>query len=179
MTVTIRPLTQAEVPAFWQLAYSDPAAEWAMWNGPYFNDPMPTQAEFAATAQQRWVQNPLRRVILLDGALVGSVTAYYDDKPLNQWLEVGLAVFQADRWGQHIGRTALTLWLDHLFATTPLPHLGFTTWSGNERMMRLGAAVGMQCEGRIRQVRYWQGRYYDSVKYGILRSEWAARRKAD
>jgi RimJ/RimL family protein N-acetyltransferase len=30
----------------------------------------------------------------------------------------------------------------------------------------------MQKEAQVRQVRYWQNRYWDSVKYGILREEW-------
>lgn len=61
------------------------------------------------------------------------------------------------------------MWIDHLFDdVTDLPHIGFTTWSGNKRMMQLG----MKLEGQIRQVRFWQGEYYDSVKYGVLRSEW-------
>lgn len=82
-------------------------------------------------------------------------------------------IYQTDLWGQHVGRLALTQWVAHLFETFDLPHIGFTTWSGNPRMMRLGEAVGMQLEGRIRQVRYWQGQYYDSMKYGVLREEWA------
>jgi len=35
--------------------------------------------------------------------------------------------------------------------------------------------LGFLKEGQIRKVRYYQGQYYDSVKYGILREEWAAR----
>ena len=38
-------------------------------------------------------------------------------------------------------------------------------------MMRVGEKSGMTKEGTIRQVRYWQGRYYDSVKYGVLRHD--------
>jgi len=58
-----------------------------------------------------------------------------------------------------------------------LPHIGLTTWSGNQRMMHLATAIGLNLEGRIPQVRYWQGQYYDSVKYGILRSDWLNRRQ--
>jgi RimJ/RimL family protein N-acetyltransferase len=62
--------------------------------------------------------------------------------------------------------------LEHLLTVYPeLTHVGFTTWSGNLGMMRLGERSGMQLEGRIRKVRYWQGKYYDSIKYGLLRTE--------
>lgn len=52
-----------------------------------------------------------------------------------------------------------------------------TTWSGNPRMMSLALKLGFQQEARLRKVRYYDGKYYDSVKYGVLRSEWQARRK--
>ena len=44
-------------------------------------------------------------------------------------------------------------------------------------MIGLAKAVGMQEEARVRQVRYYQDRYWDSVKYGILREEWQAGRQ--
>lgn len=172
MTVTIRALRKEEAAQFWQLAFSNPDAEWTKWNGPYFHDQLPTKADFLKTADQKWVDQPFRQVIEVDGVLVGSVTAYYEDGVLQQWLEMGIAIYQTEQWGRHIGRQALGQWIGKLFEITTLPHLGFTTWSGNERMMRLGDSLGMRQEGRIRQVRYWQGRYYDSVKYGILRNEW-------
>ncbi len=50
-----------------------------------------------------------------------------------------------------------------------------TTWSGNPRMMSLALKLGFQQEARLRKVRYYQGKYYDSVKYGVLRSEWQER----
>lgn len=39
-------------------------------------------------------------------------------------------------------------------------------------MMHLAEKIGLKKEAQIRRVRYFQGFYYDSVKYGILRSEW-------
>lgn len=52
-----------------------------------------------------------------------------------------------------------------------LPHVGFTTWSGNKGMQVLGEKVGMTKEGVIRNVRYWKSEYYDAIKYGLLRNE--------
>lgn len=172
MTVTIRPLRHDEVRQFWQLAFSDPNAEWAKWDGPYFEHQPPTETEFLATAGANWVNQPLRQMIVVDGQLVGAVTAYYEDGSLQRWLEVGIAIYRDDLWGQQIGKKALQQWLDYIFEYVDLPHVGFTTWSGNQRMVRLGDALGMKLEGRIRQVRFWQGQYFDSVKYGILRDEW-------
>ncbi|QOS99219.1 GNAT family N-acetyltransferase [Brevibacterium sp. JNUCC-42] len=48
-------------------------------------------------------------------------------------------------------------------------------WSGNERMIGLAQKCGMHEEGRIRQARIVRGAY-DSIKMGILRSEWQAKK---
>lgn len=37
--------------------------------------------------------------------------------------------------------------------------------------MRVSEKLGLKLEGQIRQVRWWQGQYWDSMKYGILRNE--------
>lgn len=172
-TITLKPLTLAELPAFWQLAYSDPQAEWARFNGPYFRDEMPTRREFVQEiGPENYVANPNRQAIWADDKLVGMVSAYYDDGALLRWLDVGITIYDERLWGRGIGRAALELWITHLFTVINLPHIGLTTWSGNPRMMGLAERLGMTLEARVRQVRYWQGKYYDSIKYGVLRDEW-------
>lgn len=172
--IEIRPLRQDELTQFWQLAFSNPQTEWTKWNGPYFHNVLPTQETFInKIAQESWLNNDLRWVITYNNLLVGSLSAYYEDGHLKHWLDVGIVIYKENMWGQHIGQQALGMWIDHLFDdVTDLPHIGFTTWSGNKRMMHLGDQLGMKLEGQIRQVRFWQGEYYDSVKYGVLRSEW-------
>lgn len=172
--IKIRPLRPYELEAFWQLAFSNPNAEWTKWNGPYFHDQLPTKTDFLTNiGPSDWLNNDYRWVITIDQQLVGALFAYFDDGNLKRWLDIGITIYTDDAWGNHIGSTALKLWIDHLFTdVTQLPHIGFTTWSGNKRMMALGDRIGMKLEGQIRQVRYWQGQYYDSIKYGILKKEW-------
>ena len=40
-------------------------------------------------------------------------------------------------------------------------------------MMKCSLKIGMTLEGRIRKVRYHNNKFYDSMKYGILKDEWA------
>ena len=64
-------------------------------------------------------------------------------------------------------------WVSDTFNTyAEIEHVGLTTWSGNIRMMKVAERIGMQQEACIRKVRYHNGYYYDSVKYGVLREEW-------
>ncbi len=85
---------------------------------------------------------------------------------------MGIVLYSVDRWGKGIGTDVLRAWMNHLFTTMPLVRVGFTTWSGNKRMIRVGEKLGMQMEARLRKVRYYNGEYYDSIRMGILREEW-------
>lgn len=173
MNITLKSLTTDELVTFWQLAFSNPNAEWTKWNGPYFNDQLPSQSTFINTiGPEQYVHNPFREVIYVDQRMVGLVTAHYADYPLSRWLEVGIVIYQTDNWQLGIGQQALRNWITKLWTITDLPHIGLTTWSGNQRMCHLAERIGLQKEGQIRQVRYWQNEYWDSVKYGVLRSEW-------
>ncbi|WP_225419638.1 GNAT family N-acetyltransferase [Lapidilactobacillus wuchangensis] len=169
MAVTIKPLTASDILPLWQLAYGKGNSEWQNWNGPYFHDPVLTLAEF----QQKFKShNWMRQGIWVDQTLVGEVSAYYEDGPLQRWLDVGIVIYQQQSWQHGIGTQALKLWLDLVFAQTDLPHVGLTTWSGNVRMMRVAEKLGLNLEARVPQVRFWQGKYWDSVKYGVLRTDW-------
>lgn len=40
-------------------------------------------------------------------------------------------------------------------------------------MMRVAEKLGMKKEAHLRKVRYFEGVYYDSIRYGLLKEEWA------
>src|SRR5699024_9494379 len=95
------------------------------------------------------------------------------DGDLENWLEFGLSIFVDPIWGRNIGTRACRLWISYLFDLFPeIVRVGFTTWSGNIRMMTVGEKLGLQQEARIRKVRYYNNQYFDSMKYGVLRTEW-------
>lgn len=174
--IELKPLRHDQLGEFWQLAYSNPHAEWAKWNGPYFRDEMPTRREFVEDIGiNEFEDNPNRQIIWANGRMVGMVSAYFDDGALLRWLDVGITIYDDSMWGKGIGTASLELWITHLFTRIDLPHIGLTTWSGNKRMMTLAEKLDMTLEARVRQVRYWQGKYWDSVKYGVLRDEWFAK----
>ncbi len=110
-------------------------------------------------------------VITVKGEIVGTVSYYYEDAQKN-WLEMGIIFYQPGNWGKGLGTRALKLWISHLFHTMPLVRVGLTTWSGNERMIRVAEKLGMTMEARIRKVRFYNNQYYDSIRMGILREEW-------
>jgi len=67
------------------------------------------------------------------------------------------------------------MWIDEIFEQNPkLIRSGLSTWSRNERMMKLAEKLGLKKEAVYRKARIVDNQYYDSVSYGILKEEWQA-----
>jgi RimJ/RimL family protein N-acetyltransferase len=173
--VVLRPAVEADIADYerWQ----DPNLAAHRFDGPWFKDDGgPTLAELCRKRieSQRPPYSRLE-VALLDGTHVGSVVVYHkpDDEHMT---EVGISIYEDRFWSKGIGYEALALWVDSLFRERGFTRIGFSTWSSNERMMRLGARLGFKLEGTIRNGCEVEGRFYDRLKFGLLRSEWQALR---
>jgi len=104
--------------------------------------------------------------------LIGEVSWYWKSKETH-WLEIGIVIFNENYWGYGIGYKALELWITKLFKDKKeILRIGLSTWSGNERMIRLAEKLGFLREATYRNARIVNGEYFDSVSYGILRDEW-------
>lgn len=172
-TIELKAVEKAALIELWEISYGPQAdLKWMAYDGPYFKNDRLDKETFLEGWGNKIINHPNYRVILMNGQIIGLVTAYWDDGELKQWLEVGMVIYDSTMWGKGIGSQVLNKWLIELFDQySYLPHLSFTTWSGNIGMQKVGEKVGMTKEGVIRQVRYWQGKYFDSIKYGILREE--------
>lgn len=164
---SIRPLIEADWQDLWRIGYAEAEMDWRLTNGPYFEDNwLYVWPDFQAAAFCRHWWG-----IFVDRCLIGSLSRHWVDEK-TRWMEVGIVIYDAGYWRGGYGSDALRQWLVQTFADYPeLAHLGLTTFSGNPGMMRAAAKAGMTQEACIRKVRYWQGVYYDSVKYGVLREE--------
>ena len=167
--LVLRKATDGELHEIFELIYGD--LEWKKFDGPYYGFRNATVEEFSKGFFKRLKNGEQALMIELDGKLVGLVSYYWEDKN-TRWLEAGIVLYSSQKWGKGIGRKALIPWVTHLFDTLEIERVGMTTWSGNPRMIACGKAVGFQVEGVMRKVRYYKGTYYDSVKLGVLRSEW-------
>lgn len=170
--VTIRPIKDTDLKRLWELIYKDEQPEWKKWDAPYYPHKAMTYEEFFPIGE-KWVNQDDFWVIEVNEIVKGVISYYWEHEP-SKWLEMGIVFHEENTWGNGLGTKAMKLWMNHLFTSLPLVRVGFTTWSGNERMIRVGEKVGMQEEARIRKVRYYNGQYYDSIRMGILREEWEA-----
>ncbi|RXJ71877.1 GNAT family N-acetyltransferase [Veronia nyctiphanis] len=145
--------------------------EWKALDAPYTPLEYQSRLYFRMNLFKRLRDGETALVIEYQGQLVGYLSCYWEDQS-TRWLEVGITLFESQNWGKQLGRRALKLWISHLFKKYELARIGLTTWSGNPRMMRCAEAMGLTLEGRLRKVRFYQGKYFDSLRYGVLREEW-------
>lgn len=168
--VTIRPIIEEELVRLWELSAKEDAPEWKKWDAPYYPH-IPTTLEQFLEKKDQLVHQEDMWGIYVNGELVGSLCYYWEHEE-SLWLEIGIVIYEAKFWSGGIGTEALRMWITHLFKELPLVRVGYTTWSGNERMIKVGEKLGMTMEARLRKCRFYNGIYYDSIRMGILREEW-------
>ncbi|WP_129692448.1 GNAT family N-acetyltransferase [Gottfriedia acidiceleris] len=166
----IRPIVEADLFKLWTLTFKEESPEWKKWDAPYYEH-KPISYEEYLDRKENILDKDNPMVIEVNGDVIGIVSYYWEHKPSN-WLEMGIGIYDPNYWSGGIGTRALKLWINHLFNTLPLVRVGYTTWSGNHRMIKVGEKLGMTMEARLRKCRLYNGTYYDSIRMGILREEW-------
>ena len=153
--LTIRPIEEKDLFNIWEFVYKEEAPEWKKWDAPYYLHTSKTYEEFMKKSDS-WVNQKDYWAVEINGFFIGVVTYYWEHEP-SKWLEAGIILYESNNWGKGIGTRALKLWINHLFNTLPLVRVGFTTWSGNKRMIRVGEKLGMKMEAnlKIQAVNSW------------------------
>jgi RimJ/RimL family protein N-acetyltransferase len=178
--IAIRPMVKNDFQEVYRLMHGvkeGSIPEWKKWDAPYFPYQKPSFRLFKQQMLEEMEEGQRFVIEREDGEMIGIVTYYWEHRP-SYWLEVGIVIYNPIYWSGGYGTQALILWIEHLLEKLPLVRIGFTTWSGNARMMKVGEKCGMTLEARIRKSRYYKGIYYDSIRYGILREEWEPIRKS-
>jgi RimJ/RimL family protein N-acetyltransferase len=73
-----------------------------------------------------------------------------------------------------IGTDVTRLMVNHAFETLNLNRVWLHVYEYNPRGIHVYEKVGFRVEGRLRQETYRDGRYWDIIAMGLLRSEWEA-----
>jgi diamine N-acetyltransferase len=89
----------------------------------------------------------------------------------SRWAELGIFLGDKSRWGDGLGTEATRLLVRWAFDTLNLNRVFLRVYADNARAIRCYEKVGFQSEGRLRQDRYQDGRYVDTVLMGLLREE--------
>lgn len=182
--ITIRDWQSKDLPkeSYWL----DPKHKWHETNGPYYPDMTQDQIDKRISRLDDMIMTKnfpeVRRNMVIatveDDTLIGSVSWYYQSKETN-WISIGICIYDPKYWGKSIGYHALGLWCQYLFDHfDDIVRLDIRTWSGNTAMMKLSEKLGFKLEAVFRNARIVNGKYFDSIGYGMLREEWAGKYKA-
>lgn len=179
-SISLRPLRLEDLDDYIQWIH--PSRKFNEYDAPYFAQKTEEELlHYKETLRSKLSQGSIHtKKMIVDShndALIGQVTWYWKSRE-TLWMEFGIIIFNENYWGLGIGKQALTLWVDELFASYPqVVRLGCSTWSGNLRMIKLAESLGFINEAVYRKARIVDGEYYDSLSYGILREEWQSLRQ--
>ncbi len=158
--------------------WKSPEHKYHSLNGPYFKKKNAYQIKKQIELLKddllkgKSVLNNIRVIANEEDEIIGEVSWYWKSEE-TYWLEIGIVIFDEKSWNKGIGYSALKLWIDEVFEEKKeIIRLGITTWSGNSGMIKLAKKLGMREEARYRKARIVNEKYFDSVSYGILKTEW-------
>ncbi|MGI5239227.1 GNAT family N-acetyltransferase [Dactylosporangium sp. CA-139066] len=145
----------------------------------YNDDPLRTVAEAEAFVEYLVAESAadLRRhwALELDGTVIGLMGLHSWHRQ-HRRAEVGCDMAAA-HWGRGYASEAAAAILRHGFTAMRLHRVQAHTIAANTRSVRLLERLGFTREGTLREFSLeTDGRYHDSVVFGLLRPEWSARR---
>jgi RimJ/RimL family protein N-acetyltransferase len=90
----------------------------------------------------------------------------------NRHAELGIWMASPDFRGLGYGSDAVQILLRYAFEVVRLDKVQLGVYDFNEAGLRSYERVGFRYEGRLRQMIYYEGRYWDEWPMRILRGEW-------
>lgn len=88
----------------------------------------------------------------------------------NGWIGIGIG--DPEYWGRGYGTDAVQTLLRFAFLEIGLHRVSLDVFEYNERAIRSYEKLGFKIEGRVREFMQREGRRWDMIYMGLLRSEW-------
>lgn len=85
--------------------------------------------------------------------------------------ELAIIIGEKNNWGKGYSKEAATLIVNHGFSEMNLHRIYSGTSEHNKPFQKLAQFLGMKEEGRRREAQFKNGKYVDTIEYGILKSE--------
>jgi RimJ/RimL family protein N-acetyltransferase len=124
------------------------------------------------TSQYKNEKNLSLAIVIKDGDLhIGNCGLHQIDY-VNRNAEFGILIGDKDNWGYGYAPEAAKLILGYGLDELNLHRISLQVYSHNKRAQRAYEKAGFTHEGTKREAYFRDGRYYDNLIMGILRSEW-------
>ena len=92
----------------------------------------------------------------------------------DRWGEIGILIGDKEFWNRGYGTDATRALVRWGFDGLNLNRIWLRVYEDNARAIRCYEKVGFRIEGRLRQDRFRDGRYLDTIIMAILRDEFRA-----
>jgi RimJ/RimL family protein N-acetyltransferase len=94
----------------------------------------------------------------------------------NSVASVGIFIGNRDYWGNGYGHDAMNVLISFIFNQMNINKIRLICYSFNKRAIKSFEKCGFVIEGILRNEIFRDGRYYDKIAMGILRTEFLSRR---
>jgi RimJ/RimL family protein N-acetyltransferase len=132
-------------------------------------------------AEEKWIQDAMvnqRPIFVIEAILpngrrkaIGGC-GLHQIREKDRVAEFGIAIGEKKFWGNGYGTEAARLILNYGFNFLNLHKIESEAVGFNERSISMHLKVGFKKEGRRKESRHRDGKYVDSVMFGLLRSSW-------
>jgi len=167
--VRLRPMQESDLPHFVEWLADSEVTRWLAGIG----DPPTMEDEYEWYERRRGDPDSVMWSIdTLQGRLIGNVELRLAQQA--QRAEMGIAIQDRTQWSQGYGTEAVRLVLGYAFGELELNRVELTTDEQNARAIRCYEKCGFAREGLLRQHRFIDGEFGNTLMMGVLRDEWKA-----
>jgi len=106
-----------------------------------------------------------------DGTPIGTIQLY-DFNEQDKSCKLGIRIGDRDYWSRGYGEDAVKTLLEYAFMKIDIYRVTLKVYEYNERAVRCYLKCGFQNEGRTRQSANIDGKYYDEIIMGALKSDY-------
>ncbi len=169
----LRAVALEDMEDVYQWRNDDEVSLFAVGNSPLLTHVSREQVEstYETIVKMDRAENGVFSILDLEGRIIG-IADYRDVNIITRSAVMGITIGDKAYWGKGYGSDAIKVMIRYLFQQLNMQRIQLDTWSGNARAIRAYEKCGFKVEGRLRQNEYVDGKYYDTVIMGLLRSEW-------
>ncbi|HEY2664260.1 MAG TPA: GNAT family protein [Candidatus Binataceae bacterium] len=125
---------------------------------------------FLEMAMTRSETHKVFAIETMAGELAGGIDLRVLEQ-IDRKAEVGIVIGVRDFWGRGYGTEAMRLMLRFAFGRLNLNRVSLRVFDYNPRAIKSYEKCGFKREGLLRQDRYYDAKYHDTIVMGILREE--------
>ena len=171
--VVLRPVKMSDAPRF---------VKW-------FNDPEVNKfllvRRMTLRGERVWIKNKLKSkdkssihfsIDTTEGIHIGAIDLRHIDLQ-NKDSDFGIMIGDKKYWSKGYGSDAMQALINFAFKKLKLHRIYLTVYIYNKRAVKMYEKLGFKHEGMNREGNFWNGRFWDSYRMGILDREWKRRNK--